>query len=377
MSNSIYFPPGDGTWETIVPEKAGLDPAAIKAAKTFALDHESTMDRDIGRALATGHFSEPMPDGEIIGPTRPRGDPSGLILKRGRIVAEWGPTDAPDMTFSVTKSYLSICAGLAVDDGLIPDIDAPCRLLVDDLFDHPQNRTITWRHLLHQTSEWEGTLWGKADRIDRNRKLDVPPNTPSLKGTHRDLQAPGAFWEYNDIRVNVLSTALMRVFRRSLPDVLRERIMQPIGASDTWTWNGYRNSTLVVDGESLQAVSGGAHWGGGLFISARDHARVGLMMLNEGTWNGQQLIGRDWIRASTTPCPLNPDYGFLWWLNGRGAQSPSASPESYFALGVGRNAIWIDPKNDLVVVLRWIERDALDGFTEALAVDCVPAAAGA
>ncbi|MEM8814077.1 MAG: serine hydrolase, partial [Pseudomonadota bacterium] len=97
----------------------------------------------------------------------------------------------------------------------------------------------------------------------------------------------------------------------------------------------------------------------------------------EGTWNGQQLIGRDWIRASTTPCPLNPDYGFLWWLNGRGAQSPSASPESYFALGVGRNAIWIDPKNDLVVVLRWIERDALDGFIEALAVDCVPAAAGA
>ena len=167
------------------------------------------MNRDIAQALAGGHFSEPLPDGEIIGPLRPRGDPSGVILRGGQVAALWGPVNAADQTFSVTKSFLSICAGLAWADGLIPDLDAPARDLVPDLFDAAQNRTITWRHLLTNTSEWEGELWGKADRIDRNRALGTAPGAPSLKGTHRDLQPPGAFWEYNDIRVNVLSYALM------------------------------------------------------------------------------------------------------------------------------------------------------------------------
>ncbi|MEM9140751.1 MAG: serine hydrolase, partial [Pseudomonadota bacterium] len=214
---------------------------AFAEAVAYAQAHESAMDRDIGAALAGGHFSEPLPDGEIIGPVRPRGDPSGMIWYKGALAAQWGPFDAPDMTFSVTKSYLAIMAGLAWADGLI-DPDAPCREAVDGLFDSPQNRAITWQHLLQQTSEWEGTLWGKPDRIDRNRRLDTPPGAPSLKGTHRDLKAPGAFWEYNDIRVNVLSLALMRVFRRPLPEVLRERVMDPIGASADWEWHGYANS---------------------------------------------------------------------------------------------------------------------------------------
>ena len=132
------------------------------------------MDRDIGAALAGGHFSEPLPDGEIIGITRPRGDPSGMILRAGGVVAQWGPVDAPDMTFSVAKSYLSICAGLAVADGLIT-LDAPCRETVPDLFETAQNRDITWRHLLTNTSEWQGTLWGKEDRIDHYRVAGHSP----------------------------------------------------------------------------------------------------------------------------------------------------------------------------------------------------------
>jgi len=361
-----YFPPRDGAWDRLSPADAGLTQSGVDGAIAFAVAHESSMDRDIGRALSGGHFSEPLPDGEIIGPSKPRGAPSGLILKSGRIVAEWGPTTATDMTFSVTKSYLAICAGLAVADGLIAALDQPVRDNVAELFEAEQNRTITWRHLLQQTSEWEGTLWGKADRIDRHRQLGVAPNTPSLKGTHRDLQKPGAFWEYNDIRVNVLSTCLMRLFRRPLADVLRERIMDPIGASRDWQWHGYENSFVEIDGRRMQSVSGGAHWGGGLFISARDHARVGLLMANNGAWDGARLLPADWVETCTTPCPLNPDYGLLWWLNGQGAQAPSASRSSYFAVGVGRNVIWIDPENDLVTVLRWIEGDALDGFAGLL-----------
>lgn len=339
--------------------------SAFASAVTFAQQHESTMDRDIGAALADGHFSEPLPDGEIIGPVAPRGNPSGMIWHRGGLVTEWGPVDAPDMTFSVTKSYLSLVAGIAFDDGLIA-LDSPARDAVPELFDAPRNRDITWRHLLEQTSEWEGTLWGKADRIDRHRLLGTAPGAASLKGTHRDLAAPGAFWEYNDIRVNVLALALMQVLRRPLPEVLAERIMDPIGASGGWSWHGYETSWVEIDGRRMQSVSGGAHWGGGLFIPTRDHAKVGRLMLNRGRWEGRQILSEDWIDACLSPCALNPSYGLLWWLNTGRAHCGTAPESSYFALGVGRNMIWVDPTLDLVAVVRWIERDQFDGFVAAV-----------
>ena len=74
------------------------------------------------------------------------------------------------------------------------------------------------------------------------------------------------------MRVNRLSLALMLAFGRPLPEVLKERIMDPIGASKTWEWHGYDNSWLDINGKRVQSVSGGAHWGGGLWISSLDHA---------------------------------------------------------------------------------------------------------
>lgn len=349
-------------FDPIAPTEAGFDPARLAKAVRFAIEHDSDMDRDIGAALAGGHFSEPLPDGEIIGPTAPRGDPSGIILRHGRVVTQWGPVDAPDMTFSVAKSYLSICAGLAVADGLI-EIDAACFDTVPDLFDTDQNRTITWRHLLTNTSEWQGTLWGKEDRIDHYRTLGAAPGAATKKGTPRPLQAPGTYWEYNDIRVNVLAYALMRVFRRPLPEVLKERIMDPIGASDRWSWRGYgTRSTVEIDGRQMESVSGGAHWGGGMFIPTTDHARVGQLMLQGGAWEGRQLLPVNYVDSCQLSCPLNPSYGFLWWLNGDGAHMPSAPRTSFFALGVGRNLIWMDHDLGLVAVIRWIDRDSCDAF---------------
>lgn len=345
---------------------AGFDPDALNQAIKFCLEHESPMDRDIGKALADGHFDEPWPIGKTIGPTKNRADPSGVILRGGDEVASWGDVDRADMTFSISKSYLAICAGIAVDDGLIPDIDAPVRELVrDGSFDSPQNRDITWRQLLQLTSEWEGTLWDKPDWIDHNRVVMGTATNGAKKGEKRALQKPGTHWEYNDVRVNVASFALMQVFQRALPDVLKERIMDPIGATDTWEWHGYENSWFEMGGQRLQAVPGGAHWGGGLWISTMDHARVGQLMLNKGVWNGQRLLSEDWIREITAPCPINPSYGMLWWLNTPGhATYPAANSTSFFGIGVGTNLVWVDPENDMVVVARWIDGDAVNLFME-------------
>jgi CubicO group peptidase (beta-lactamase class C family) len=159
---------------------------------------------------------------EALGPVRSRGSANGLVIHGGRIAAAWGDTSRVDMALSVSKSYLSIVAGLAVGAGLIASVDHPVsETISSDLVDANRNHDVTWRQLLQQTGEWRGTLWGKpwfADQADR-----------------RVRRAPsGTRWAYSDVRTNLLALALLEVWRRPLPDVLRERVMQPIGASRAW-----------------------------------------------------------------------------------------------------------------------------------------------
>jgi CubicO group peptidase (beta-lactamase class C family) len=144
--------------------------------------------------------------------------------------------------------------------------------------------------------------------------------------------------------------------------VLRERIMEPIGASDGWEWAGYRTSWADIDGRRMQGVPGGGHWGGGLMIGARDHARVGYLVLREGTWDGRGVLPASWIAELRRPSPVNPTYGLLWWLNTDRALYPSAPASSFFALGAGSHVIWVDREHDLVVVARWIDKLAVDGL---------------
>ena len=366
MRDDPAVPGPDGTpWPTAAPAAVGLDPAALERAVAHARAHETPWPRDLQAHIEAGYF-EPPPDNAIIGPIRPRGAPNGLVLRHGKRVAGWGDTRQVDQTFSVAKSYLGILAGLAVADGRIADLDAPVgRTVRDGGFEGAHNGAITWRQLLQQTSEWEGTLWGKADTIDRNRDLAVE-GRGRLKGQARPLQPPGRHWEYNDVRVNRLSLALLRRFGQALPAVFRERIMAPIGASADWDWTGYRNSWVELDGVRLPSVAGGSHWGGGVFIHAEDQARIGLLVGRGGRWGDRQLIPEGWIAASTTPCALNPLYGFLWWLNTDRKLYPSAPADSIFFKGAGGNITWIDPAGGLVAVLRWIDPAAVDGFIAAV-----------
>ncbi len=363
---SVYTPPPQGMeWRLARPGETGLDPAALAEAVAFAAARETPWPRDLAEVLGKGYF-EPPPWNEIIGPVAPRGAPNGLVLHHGLIVAEWGDTGRVDMTFSVAKSYLGLLAGLAFDRGLIADLDEAVAARVDDGgFSSPHNAAVTWRHLLQQTSEWEGTLWDKPDLIDRNRDLALEGR--GKKGTPRPLEAPGAHWEYNDVRVNRLALSLLRLFRRPLPEIFAEAFMAPIGASRDWRWHGYRNSWIEIDGRRMQSVSGGGHWGGGVFIHARDQARIGLLMLRRGLWSSRRLISETWIDLSTTPCQLNPQYGFLWWLNTAQARYKHAPASGYCASGAGGNLTWIDHANDVVAVLRWTDPAAMDGFFARLA----------
>jgi len=342
-ADETYYPGKWGDWESRPPEELGFDPARLQQAIDSAIESETKRPRDLDLAIRLG-ISGQTHD-ELIGPTKPRGGLSGIIIRRGYIAAEWGDTRRVDMTFSATKSYLATMAGLAWDRGLIRDLHEPVgRTVHSGHFDSPHNAKITWHMLLNQTSEWEGTLWGKPDWA------------PAWNGKKmRELHEPGTHWQYNDVRVNVLALALLHLWREPLPRVLKNEVMDRIGASPTWRWQGYRNSWIEIDGLRMQSVSGGGHWGGGLWISTRDHARFGYLFLRRGKWRDRQVISERWIERMTTPTEIKPTYGYMWWLNTDNKRSKSAPDNSFYAVGAGTNLVWIDPEHDLVVVVRWID----------------------
>lgn len=149
--------------------------------------------------------------------------------------------------------------------------------------------------------------------------------------------------------------------------VLKENIMDPIGASTTWRWYGYENSWVNVDGVKMQSVSGGGHSGGGIFISAEDHARFGLLFLNNGKWKDRQLVSPAWIQLATTPSKPERNYGFMWWLDADDdSRMSQISDQAYYAAGFGGNYIIIEPEYNLVVVLRWTEPGRTNEFLEKL-----------
>lgn len=370
METELNYVPRNGqAWETVDAVAAGFDPGRLAAALAFAETHETAWPYDLEKAGNTPGMTqiETEPWNEILGPLKPRGGPNGLVLRGGRIAAKWGDPSRVDMTFSIAKSYLAILTGLAVGDGLIASIDD----LVSAAVDAPEftsvcNRKITWRHLLTQTSEWEGTLFDKPDLVDRNRQVG-PDSDNSRKGEHRELRAPGTYWEYNDVRVNVLALALLRVFRQPLPEVLKQRIMDPIGASSGWSWHGYRNSWVEIGGKRMLSVPGGTHWGGGIHISSYDHARFALMVQRDGVWGDRRLLPEGWVDAIRSPCEVNDGYGFLWWLNTGRRAWPAASESAYAAIGAGSNIILIDPEYELILIARWIDQNAVNGLVAHIA----------
>ena len=344
-----YFP-ARGQWESKSPVSLGLNEQKLAEAVQFAEANEYSGSKDLRIAILEGFSSEPYH--EVLGPTKKRGGPAGVIIKDGYIVAQWGDVNRVDMTFSVTKSYLSTMAGLAIDEGLIASTqDLVGDYVWDGTFDGAHNSTIKWHHLLNQSSAWTGQLFGLYDWADR------PPRRGGIDDWSTAKPAPvGTVMEYNDVRVNVLAYSLLHVWRKPLPQVLKEKIMDPIGASSTWRWFGGDKAWVTIDGLKMQSVTGGGHSGGGVFINTLDHARFGLLFLNNGEWNGNQLISKDWVEAVQQPSEASESYGYMWWLNRGSRKWQGIDDETiYHAAGFGGNFIVVDKTNNMVVVTRWLE----------------------
>ena len=353
-----YFPP-KGEWKTARAADVGMDSAKLQAAIDFALAAPATWDFERDQVRTFGTPLGPLP--------KTRAGTNGIILRNGYIVAQFGDVKANDPVYSVAKSFLSTVAGVASDRGLIKNVDDPVASYIKDGgYESEQNRQVTWKHHLQQTSEWEGTMFGKNSDFVGVEQFGNGQRRP------RAIQKPGTFYEYNDVRINRFSLSLARVFGTSVPDVLKTAIMDPIGASPEWQWIPYDNSQVEINGKTIGSVSGGTRWGGGLWINSLDLARFGLLALNKGKWENRQIVSSKWFDAALTPSGVNgagtaqTDYGYLWWLNTKKNQWPSAPATSYAAIGNGSNTIWIDPEHDIVLVWHWHRGNAMNGMIQRI-----------
>jgi CubicO group peptidase (beta-lactamase class C family) len=364
-----YFPPQGDAWAVHTPVQEGLDPLKLKAAVDFAVAAEQQYPpelaqvadiRDLRLSVPLKYAKEAF--NSPIGPLKPHAPANGIVLRHGYIVAEWGRTHDVDMTFSVSKTFVSSVAGVAFDQGLIKNVHDRVIDYVQPTPDFllPHNLPITWDNMLRQDSGWIGTMWGKpwwADRPSGDAYSELVKGPPPV----------GKEWKYNDVRVNALVLALTYLWKRPLPDVLKQYVADPIGMSDTWHWEGYENSWINLAGKRIKVVSGGGHWGGGMFISARDQARLGLLGLNNGNWNGRQILSDQWVRMAKTPTEPNPGYGFCnWYLNTGQMMYPDARADSVAFIGDGSNVIFVDYQHDIVAVVRWIDGPKMKDFVRLL-----------
>ena len=337
---AAYFPPA-GAWQRKNAAELGMDQAALDAAVEFAKSRESNRAMDFS--------DQERIFGSLLGsvPTI-RTKTNAVVIYKGFVVAEFGDTTWPDPTYSVAKSMLSTVAGLAVRDGKIADLDEPVgRMIRDGGYDSARNALVTWKMHLQQDSEWEGAMFGKNSDFVGSAAFGAGERKP------RELKAPGVFYEYNDVRINRFSQSLLRLFKKPVPEVFRDEVMNVIGASNTWRWVPYHNSYVDVDGKKMASISGGTRWGGGMWIDSRDMARFGYLWLRGGKWGDRQLLPPAYVKAAITPSRNGPDYGYLWWLNTQGKNYPGLPSTAYGARGAGSNTITILPEQDLVVVWRW------------------------
>ncbi len=349
-----YFPPA-GAWATKAPAELGMDPAKLAEAVAFAQSRESRREMDFS--------DQEHIFGSLLGsvPTK-RAKTNGVVIYKGYVVAEFGDTTWVDPTYSVAKSMLASVAAVAMRDGKIANLDETVGATVKDGgYDSPRNAQVTWKMHLQQESEWEGSMWGKKDDFVGREAFGQGERKP------REPKRPGTFYEYNDVRINRLGLSLLRIFKKPVPEVFRDEVMDVIGASNQWKWVPYHNSYVDIDGRRMPSVSGGTRWGGGVWINSWDMARFGYLWLRGGQWGDRQVLPPAFVKAAVTPSTNGPDYGYLWWLNTRQKNYPGLPATVYGARGAGSNTITISPDHDLVVVWRWHAGNEAEFVTRVIA----------
>jgi len=291
---SLYFPPVDGEWEHVAPASVGWNADKLNEAL------------------------------DIAGKNRSSGV---VILHRGRIMAEryWDLDQnrfhagkdraghAIEDVASAQKSVSSILVGIAQHKGLLAIQDSVQKYLGPgwSKASPEQEKAITIRHLLTMTSGLSNDL-----------TYDAPAGTR---------------WFYNTACYSHTLEVVAAAAKKTPNELTREWLTGRIGMADS-RWVERSGNVTRLNPR-------------GFATTARDLSRFGLLILADGKWNGETVIAdRDYLRAALTPSQnLNPNYGYLWWVNTRQSRFPDAPADMVAALGAGTHDLFVVPSRGLVV----------------------------
>jgi CubicO group peptidase (beta-lactamase class C family) len=283
---------------------------------------------------------------------------SVVVVQQGKLLMDeyfYGySAREPHPVHSMTKSVFSILTGLAIDGGRLTLDDSIYRFF--GKYDNdPRKDKITVRMLLTMSSGLDCDDWAP---------VATPPPTPCSWGmvaspdwldfslNHSVAYDPGTTFQYCGACLTPLSAMLEKKVGAAIPDFAQKNLFDPLGISGASWWAGPAPSSELPDGLVTPPAFG-------LYMTARDMAKLGQLFLQQGQWKGQTVISPGWVKDSTTPWIAShtngdtKDYGYLWWTKEfvYPAGNQTRTVRAFYALGSGRQYLFVVPDLQLVCVL--------------------------
>ena len=267
-----------------------------------------------------------------------------LVVKDGAVVSENYFGDYNDRSrtnsFSMAKTVTTMLLGIAIEEGLIESLEQPLTDFLPEFKDDPLGAKANIGQLSLMTSGYE---WVEHyySAVSPTVELLYGPNVEKFLTEGYFSAEPGTFWEYSSASTQLLGIVLQRALERagrnpSLANYLSEKIWQPLQMNDDAPWH--------TDDSGLELVFCC------LNTNARNYAKLGMLMLNKGNWQGQQLVPAEFIQAMATPVGT-PYYGYSTWLG------LDNEPAYYHFSGHLGQYIIVVPEHNMVVVRLGEARD--------------------
>lgn len=270
-----------------------------------------------------------------------------VIVKDGRLVFETyfrGHNESSiDFVASVTKSVTSILVGIAIKQGLIEGPDQYLSELLPSYADFlnadPLKRKLQLRHILTMTSgiEWDEETFPYGDPQNDATSMERNPDPVKFILDRPIIREPGTQFQYSGANTMLLSAILQEATGMTAADYAKQTLFDPLGISQ-YRWEAYLDGHTNTDG--------------GLNMRPRDMAKIGQLMLNNGQWDGLQIVSPEWVAESTqahTTVMPGIRYGYQWWREKQAIYLESVDP--YFAAGFGGQLISVYPNQNMVVIV--------------------------
>ena len=268
-----------------------------------------------------------------------------VVVKDGAIIGEWywNNTEPFDKvkSWSVGKSYAATAVGLAYDQGYIESTDQSVADFIPE-WQGTDKENITIQHMLSMTSGL------RFDMIEDNLMMHYAENMTERTLNYPMEKYPGAACEYNNHTVQISEPLIRNATGMNAEDLMREYLWEPIGMDAVWAKDEVGNPAMFMN----------------VRASCRDQARFAYLYMNEGCWNGERILSKEWIDKSLSPSSAqNQGYGY-WWLNGgsptldsitfeeheHGVLHPGAPSDAFCAVGLGSQMVEVIPSEDLIIV---------------------------